>query len=501
MASASKVRETSIAVAMLILTATMVWFGNGLTPWWPLMWLAPLPLFWFALRSRWWSAALLACAAWLAGSTNLLGYIHLLHAPFGVWLANFGGLSLSVAIGVLMFRALVLRGAVWSGMIAPAALWVTLDWVRYGFTPHGTGADLAYTQLEFLPFLQLASITGPWGMTFLLQLFPAAVAVVLHFRKSEPRLALRVAGVVAGVMLVVLGYGTVRLGESGQRQSVRVGLIAADSDVADVGAGAERLLKAYATRATDLAARGAQIVVMPEKIAAVRDGDAPADDAILQSVANSRGVIIVAGELQLSPGVAGTLRYNRAKVFRPQAAVVSYDKEHMLPPFESNLTPGTEKLSLNLGQTRLGVAICKDMDFTSMSLAYADLGAQLMLVPAWDFNSDRTWHGHMAIMRGVEGGFSVARAAKNGYLTVSDDRGRVIAEARSDSGPFATLVADVPVGREHTLFQRWGNWFAWVAVGALAAALARLAGMALRSGVKSESRRRYARGDDGARAG
>ena len=482
MASASRVREASLTVAMFVVTATLVWFGNGLTPWWPLLWFAPLPLFWFALRSRGWSAALLAFTAWLAGSLNLLGYFRLQHTPFWVWLVDFGGLSLSVAIGVLMFRALVLRGAVWSGMIAPAALWVTLDWVRYGFTPHGTGADLAYTQLEFLPFLQLASITGPWGMTFLLQLFPAAVAVALHFRKSEPRLALRVAGVVAGVMLVVLGYGAVRLGESGPRQSIKVGLVASDipenDSIVGAGADAERLLKAYAMRAGDLASRGAQIVVMPEKIAAVRDGDVPADDAIFQAVANSSGAMLVAGELQVSPSAAGLLRYNRAKVFRPQAAAASYDKEHMLPPMESDETPGTAKLALSLGKARLGVAICKDMDFTSMSLAYADFGTELMLVPAWDFNSDRTWHGHMAIMRGVEGGFSVARAAKNGYLTVSDDRGRIIAEARSDSGPFATLVADVPVGREHTLFQKWGNWFAWVAVGALAVVLVRLAGLA-----------------------
>jgi apolipoprotein N-acyltransferase len=283
-------------------------------------------------------------------------------------------------------------------------------------------------------------------------------------------------------MLVVLGYGIVRLGESGPRQSVKVGLIVADSDVADTGADAERLLKAYALQASDLAARGAQIVVMPEKIAAVRDGDDPVDDVIFQSVANSSGVMIVAGELQLSPGGPGTRRYNRAKVFRPGIAVARYDKEHMLPPFESNLTPGTEKLALSLGATRLGVAICKDMDFTSMGLAYADLGAEVMLVPAWDFNADRTWHGHMAIMRGVEEGFSVVRAAKSGYLTVSDDRGRVVAEVRSDSAPFATapfatLIADVPVGRVGTLFQRWGNWFAWVAVGSLAGVLVRLAGL------------------------
>ena len=79
----------------------------------------------------------------------------------------------------------------------------------------------------------------------------------------------------------------------------------------------------------------------------------------------------------------------------------------------------------------------------------------------------------MAIMRGVEGGFSIARAAKNGFLTVSDDRGRILGEVRSDSAPFATLLVDVPAVHEWTLFQAWGNWFAWVAVGLLAIVVAR----------------------------
>jgi apolipoprotein N-acyltransferase len=154
----------------------------------------------------------------------------------------------------------------------------------------------------------------------------------------------------------------------------------------------------------------------------------------------------------------------------------------MLPPFESNLTRGTEKVSFKRNGAQLGVAICKDMDFTSMGLAYANLGAELMLVPAWDFNSDRNWHGHMAIMRGVESGFSLARVAKNGYLTISDDRGRVIAEARSDAAPFATLLADVPVEHSYTLFQRWGNAPAWVATALLAWILTRLASLNLLPG-------------------
>ena len=67
-------------------------------------------------------------------------------------------------------------------------------------------------------------------------------------------------------------------------------------------------------------------------------------------------------------------------------------------------------------------------------------------------------------MRGVEDGFSIVRAAKQGYLTVSDDRGRILAETRSDSAPFATLLADVPAVHDTTLYLLLGDWFAGVAL-------------------------------------
>jgi apolipoprotein N-acyltransferase len=67
----------------------------------------------------------------------------------------------------------------------------------------------------------------------------------------------------------------------------------------------------------------------------------------------------------------------------------------------------------------------------------------------------------MAIMRGVESGYAIVRAAKGGFLTVSDDRGRVVAETPSGSAPFATLVTKVPSGHDATLYLRFGDWFAW----------------------------------------
>jgi apolipoprotein N-acyltransferase len=134
----------------------------------------------------------------------------------------------------------------------------------------------------------------------------------------------------------------------------------------------------------------------------------------------------------------------------------------MLPPFESSLKPGTSLTLMAKNSSTWGVAICKDMDFTPLSRRYGKAGAGLMLVPGWDFNLDRAWHGHMAIMRAVESGFGIVRAAKQGYLTVVDNRGRVLAEARSDSTPFATLVADVPDVHDTTLYLRFGDWFAWL---------------------------------------
>jgi apolipoprotein N-acyltransferase len=76
-------------------------------------------------------------------------------------------------------------------------------------------------------------------------------------------------------------------------------------------------------------------------------------------------------------------------------------------------------------------------------------------------------------MRGVENGFSVVRSAKGGYLTVSDWRGRIVAESRSDSAPFATLIADVPAQHHATVYQRLGDWFAWLSLGLLAFVLVR----------------------------
>lgn len=482
MAFAIDSRRILAAVAAVLCSAVLFWFGNGLNPWWPLMWFAPLPVLLFATRGSWWGTAIVSWLALLLGSLTMWHYFHLIHAP---WFGSYAVIGLIFTLAVLLFRFLLRREAYWSALLAFPALWVTCAYLGNLTTPNGTAGSLAYTQLGFLPFLQLASITGPWGMAFLLLLFPAAIAIGVHLRGSAPKQAAQIVATGIGMIFVVLIFGAIRLAAPVPHQQVKVGLIASDLPANDrvVGNGAptERLFRDYAAQAETLAAQGAKVIVMPEKIGVLTPSDSTAADAIFQNVANRTGATIVAGMVAVPP----PLQYNQARIYAPGAAMRLYDKHHMLPPFESKFTPGTT-LTLVPEHTSLwGVAICKDMDFTPLSRKYGNAGVGLMLVPGWDFRVDRAWHGHMAIMRGVENGFSIAHSAKNGYLTVSDNRGRILAQVRSTSAPFATVMATVPVRHSQTVYLILGDWFAWVAMATLAFAVVQMVRLRSKAGEPS----------------
>ena len=476
MASEAKFAALVEAVLACAATATLMYFGSGLDPVWPLVWLAPLPVLWFATRHGAWSAALVAGIASLAGALTYWGYFRVLGLPFVAWLGGFSVAAIMFALAVVLFRVLLLRGRVTSAVLAFPATWVTFEYVRNLLWPHGSGGSLAYTQLHFLPFLQLASITGPWGMVFVLLLFPAGLAAAWQLRK-EARGATRVLALTIGIVGAVLIFGVVRLAVPQPGPEVRVALAASDAqgndDVVAAGASTQKLVQDYVNSLRMLAGdelQNLRAIVLPEKLGHVTDADVAEVDAILQKLADETGATVVAG----FDRQAGAVAYNQARVYQRGAAVRSYDKRHLLPPFELKFTPGRELVTLRHSDGDWGVAICKDMDFTNPSRQYGRAGAGLMLVPGWDFNLDRAWHGHIAVMRGVEDGFSVARAAKNGFLTVSNNRGKIVDEMRSDAAPFAVMMATVPAGHSWTLYQVLGDWFGWAAIALLIFAVTRL---------------------------
>jgi apolipoprotein N-acyltransferase len=130
---------------------------------------------------------------------------------------------------------------------------------------------------------------------------------------------------------------------------------------------------------------------------------------------------------------------------------------------EASFTPGRDLVVRSIGAGRIGIAICKDMDFPTLGRRYAALGVDALLVPAWDFEQDAWSHARMAILRGVEGGFAVIRSARQGLLTVSDRYGRIVDVTASGSAPVATLAVFAPFGSgEATVYAKLGDAFGWL---------------------------------------
>lgn len=458
-----------LKLTCLTALAGALWFlAQGLHPHWWAAWLAPIPALYAASRSRALGAFAIGAAASLIGFASLVPYFWAVALPgptllIGTLSTLAGGYTVALAAGA--WRR-------WPPIVAvfvyPLAL-AGIDFVAAAASPHGTAGSLAYTQMECLPALQIACIGGPSAIVFLLGLPASAVATAL----TRARGARPAAAAAAALAAALLAWGTVRLTPS-TAPAETVALLASDQ-FDGIPSDWSRVLAAYAPFIDRAVAGGARIVVLPEKIAALPPGDWNAGAAALAAKARAAHAVLVMGVLAVQ---ADGTRWNRALVALPDGQVRTYDKQHLVPGWEASLTPGHGTLMLP-GQ--IGIAICKDYDFARPARDYATLGARLMVAPAWDFRGpwgeDGYLHGRLAVLRGVEDGFTVARAARDGRLTVSDRTGRVLAEAAS-SPSMGMLIASAPLPQEGpTIYARVGNVF-----GAACAALtAVVTVMALRS--------------------
>jgi apolipoprotein N-acyltransferase len=57
-------------------------------------------------------------------------------------------------------------------------------------------------------------------------------------------------------------------------------------------------------------------------------------------------------------------------------------------------------------------------------------------------------------------------------LTLSDNRGRILAETETVPDRFVSITGKVNVSREETFYARTGDWFAWLCVAVFGTLLA-----------------------------
>jgi len=260
--------NTLLVVVAGLASAAFLYFGTGLHPTWWLLWVAPVPVLAISPRLRGSAAFLLGSIAWFLGEMNQWNYVtRELEPPIQIAILFFVGPAVAFGFGVRFTRRFLARDSLLLAAFAFPVYWVTCEYLTAIASPHSTWGNLAYTQMDFLPLIQIASVTGLWGISFIVFLFAGTVAALLSGAgKLWQRRALAIA--VGLVISAVLVFGEWRLLSNPTAKSVAVTLIAKDVPMSLYLGSEEQaleLLGEYAAEVRRVTPAGTQVVVLPEK--------------------------------------------------------------------------------------------------------------------------------------------------------------------------------------------------------------------------------------------
>lgn len=448
------------------LSGMLISMSYSAHPVWWAAWLAPAPAILATMRAPATHRRWLALVTGAVGGIGSFSY----HLQLTGWIATltiFILVALAWSTAVRLVVVFADRRQFHLALLAIPVTWAAIDTLLIHISPHGSAGSIAYSQMDALTVIQVASLGGIPAITFVVLLGGSLVGLLLARNSEWDGRSVLITSIVA--LLVVgatIAFGTMRLGHSDIAPGTRVALIATDG-VGQPPRSWDAFWEIYGPHVTQVTKPGS-IAVLPEAV--VRLPLAAAEDAArsLAALASESRSTIIVGIMVDAPNQLT----NRALIARPDGTFYWYEKQHLIPGIEAGITPGSRPLVLPFGSGGVGVAICKDMHFPTLARAYRQRRAQLMVVPAYDFDVDDWLAARMTVLRGVESGLSIARAARGGISFVSDRYGRIIAERRSDA-EMGVLLARVPLDRgSKTVYGSLGDAFGWTCVLALAVLLA-----------------------------
>ena len=446
-------------IAGIIFSGLAWYISDGLNgDFWYLMWLAPVPVLLLSLKTSARLTFFISFTAYLIGRLSWFSYL-LTVATLVPAIIFTLLLPLVFALIILVSRWCILRLNAWYTIFAFPVFFTVFEYAVIKFSADGTAASIAYTQLNCVPFIQVAAIAGILGITFMLTFIPSAISLAWYYRTEKIKVRY-ICGVAILLVAAAFLYGVIRINNFTPKSHIKAGLAVVDESLHTNSdhpnfEKEKQIAMAYAALVKPLAAQGAQIVLFPERVIGMGRPWADTITRILSDAAKQNHVYIITGYTNQK----NTIERNSALVIDADGNVIlDYNKAHLVVGLERQFTPGTTPGIFKLNGMQSGLAVCKDLDFQDYIKQYGDNKPGILYAPAWDFVVDDWLHCRMAILRSVENGFSQVRAARRGRLTINDQFGRVTSEASCANDKQATLVGDVSAQQINTFYTRFGNW-------------------------------------------
>ncbi len=424
-------------------------------------------------------------------------------------------LYLSFAWGVFGFiLAAACRRFGDKGLAAAPFLWCAMEYVQslgeFSCAWHSVGN----TQTYYLPFIQLAGVTGLFGISFWIVSINVLLFIVItrmRERKTRPLTKRDLIPALGAIGLFAASgiYGAVTMAfetptdDTPLRVAVVQPSVEANEKWAKRNASYYQLMK----QTMSIRAGGTDLLVWPETAVAFRIKDYSERLDMLRAVLKQKDAVLMGGfvdrrKTERERTASGDKPKSRAAriaargflnvnaVFRVEpkdGEVVSYEKLQLVPfgEYTPDSLPWLRSMMLDAGSglyvpgeevvvfdvpagrhtqkpknVKVAAVICMESNTPHIVKQFVDKGAEALVVVAndgwYDGTAEIEQHSQIAVMRAVEHRIPVIRSSNTGISSVIDPYGRI--EAYLENEVAGIIERDVPTNFKRTVYSRFGNW-------------------------------------------
>lgn len=469
-------RDLVLSVATgLLLAAALARPGT-----WPAAWFALVPLF-LALRGV---SVRQACLRGLIAGLVYWGIVLFPVSQLGYlpWALLYLVETASVVlVAAACARVMPSRIGKWGYVAVPAA-WTAVQWARslgaYAFP----AAGLAHSQADNLIIAQFASVTGPWGIEFLVCLSSLAIAEAIAPTNAKRRFApLAVCLVITSV---VAAYGAVLLwGPANHAPTIKVAIIQGNQpwDVIPDEAYVAAIYARYADLSAVAAKAHPDLIVWPETTLPVVV-DEQRWGGKITSLARAHRANYLIGCYDPVPDPSSTSAYAAAQLYTRDGVNTGSYKKMQLVPFgefiplkdylplrwryhisDNDIRRGMPEPPLECDAGTLGVSICYESIFPQLLRRQTQEGASILFALTNDSWFGRTQmarqHLMMSKLRAIENHRYLVRAAETGISAIIDPRGRIV----DSLGTYhkGIVAGKVALMSGMTVYTQYGDYFAY----------------------------------------
>lgn len=356
----------------------------------------------------------------------------------------------------------------WPTLIFPVAF-TAIDFFSSSGSPFGTFGAAAYSQSGFTPVMQVASVTGLWGIPFMIGWFASLVNYVWESRFKVTRLALTSFGLLA--LIIGLGFSRTLLKSQPEQNVVVAGFSLPDGKFNEVihqfqagdQAGfrqiAGELHTEHLNQIRAMAQQGAEIVSLQEGAGIGMTDQVEKLIADTSMIAMEEGIYVILPTVDLEKSPPE----NVVHIIDPNGNVALSHVKYGGSMFEGSLAGDGVLQTVDTPYGKLSAVICWDADFPVVISQAGKQNVDLLFVPSNDWVEIKDIHSDMAAFRAVENGLSIFRQTGQGISSVVDIFGNVTSHvdtfAEKGPGVAGSQMVNMQIGSVNTLYTSIGDVF------------------------------------------